>query len=111
MAQKYKTFWRVGGEDITDFAEVEKLVLAGRTAIEITPMMQERAEWRRQQVIKAAQEREKALAEMQFRRSPEGRRQAALQRAAESGGGIVSTHIPDLHELEQYGPRNTNLLR
>lgn len=111
MADKYQTYWLFAAEKVTDFTEVERRVLAGENAIEVTHAMQERAEWRRQQVLKAAQERQKALAEMQFRRSLEGRRQAALQRAAESGGAIVSTHIPDLHELERYGPSNTNPLR
>ncbi len=108
---EFQTYWRIGADDIRDFEEVERRVLAGETAIEISPAMQELAAQRRERVIEAAETQRQQLAEIAYQNSPEGRRQEALQRAAESGGAIVSRDLPDLAELDRHSARNTNRLQ
>lgn len=112
----FETFWRVAGNDYFDIAEVQSLVEAGHTAVEVSAesqyhnhklrMLQER--WHRQAIERQA----KYVAEINHRQSPEGQRQTAVRHAQMNPGGIVSgSNNPAFDELDQFGPDATNVFK
>ncbi len=107
---EYAPFWLIADEKITSFAEVERRVIAGAIAVEISAEMQKREADRQAQALIAAERRQKRLAELEHKQSPEGKRQAALNFAAQHPGGMVSTDFRT-NELEAFGPDKTNVLR
>lgn len=108
---EFSKYWQIGDERIDDYREVESRVMAGEIAVEVTVEMQQQAKEREARYLIALERYEKWLAEMEHRHSPEGRRQAAIEAAAKNPGSIVSSHFPDLEELDRFGPAKSNLLR
>ena len=113
---QFATYWIIGGQKITDFSEVEKLVEEGKLAAEIPAEMQ-LAQWKRQQQIEKlqaerAEELREAAEERAYRESPEGRRAAAIRFAQENPGGVVTVAGGGntfFDELDQYGPAKTDI--
>lgn len=108
----FETFWMIGNDEVHDFWEAEKRVLAGAIAREVTAQEQFEA-WRLRQAQerwhKAALERHaEYAAEQAHKQSPEGQRQAAVQFAAQHPGGWVSGQVDGIPELDAFGPDATN---
>lgn len=112
----FETFWRVNGQEIYDPDEVARLVVEeGHIAVESTAQQQLNAwnlrqaqeRWHRQAIDRHA----KHVAEQAHRDSPEGKRQAAVQYAAQRPGGIVTSGTDGCPELDAFGVSATNKLR
>ena len=114
-ASKYKTYWIVNGERLGDFNTVEQRVLAGSVAVEVSAERQRRQaellERREKQMAIEAEERQRRLDQQEHQNSPEGQREAALRTAMENPGGIVTTGVSPLVELDKYSAERTNIFK
>lgn len=115
LNSEFKTFWLVGGAKVTNYQTMQRRVMAGETAIEVSGERQQAAAEERKSIAKANAikdaEISKAAAERAHERSPEGLQQAARLTALQNPGGIVSGGMNPMAELDQYSPASTNLLR
>ena len=53
----------------------------------------------------------RGAAQREHERSPEGMRQTAIRTAAAKPGGIVSAGLNGFEDLDEFGPKKTNLLQ
>lgn len=114
----FETHWLIGDEQIYDYREVERRVLAGDSAREVPAESQRKAyelqqtqeRWHRESIERY----DRLVQEQAFRKSPEGRAAAARRDAAEHGSRVTvcgSHDATPFDELDQYGPDATNLLK
>lgn len=113
--EKFKTYWIIDGIKVYSYNIMRKRVLAGAKAIEVTAASQEvaaneRKRRARANAIKDAEIR-RAAAQREHERSPEGMQEAAIRMASRNPGGIVSAGVDPFEELDDFGPKKTNLLR
>lgn len=102
---EFETYYLIDGEKLTNLKEVERRVLAGDIAVEVSAEKQQEASERHQQLRDWQAKQAEIFAAEAHRQSPEGRREAALQEAARNPGGIVSCGTFGIPELDAYGPR------
>ena len=110
----FQTYWLCDGVRVENFKTVEKFVLRGAIAIEVSAEQQQQAHEERKQRAKenaALDEliRQKAT-ERAHEQSPEGKQEQARRVAAENPGGIVSGGKSVFAELDAFGPERTSLL-
>jgi|GEM_PF-5156906 len=110
MQSQYSTYWIIGNERVSDVKVVERRVVDGEVAIEVSSEMQQKAAERRQRLLDYEAGAAELRAAEAHRRSPEGTREAALHDAAQHPGGRVSIVSDGCAELDAYRPVRTSLL-
>ena len=115
MTETFTTYWLIDGEKITSFETMRRKVLAGQTAVEVSAERQQVAamERERRATLQALHDEElnKIAVQREHDNSPEGKAEAARRSALENPGGIVSSGMSPLAELDAFLPDKTSLLR
>ena len=115
MTEPFKTYYLVDGIKVGSHRTMQKFVLAGGTAIEVSAKSQQVAADKRKAKARADavldEKIRRAAAEREHATSAEGQQQAAIRTALANPGGIVSGGPNPFAELEAFLPHKTSLLR
>ena len=115
MTEPFTTYYLIDGMKVGSYGTMQKRVLGGSIAVEVSAASQKAAAERRaeQAIANAILDAKiaKVAAQREHDQSPEGKTEAARRTAAEHPGGIVSGGPNPFAELDAYLPHRTSLLR